>query len=295
VVRVRAELDHKVEGTRLGPWSERLRLLHLAAPATPTLQTPANGSYVAGDGLELAWSDDSATFAWELRVSPSPALGDDGGLDTELGTPLLDPMVLLLIAGGTSGQLPRNIDLDEIDAVLDCTAFEDYVGGGPLPFVCADGSFTLPDTLADGDYYWQVRGYGIDSLAMGLEDSMGAWSAVGHFIVGEAPTTSEPGTDTPTSGSHPRTPSTVVDAAPSVESDVDGSSDGEHPTAESTDPDDESSSDTGSGSGADAADEATAAPTGDEFPFGWLFAGLGALVVLAGAGALIRFLVVRRR
>ncbi|GMA90904.1 hypothetical protein [Homoserinibacter gongjuensis] len=32
-----------------------------------------------------------------------------------------------------------------------------------------------------------------------------------------------------------------------------------------------------------------------EFPFGWLFAGLGGLVVLAGAGVFIRFLVVRGR
>jgi hypothetical protein len=40
---------------------------------------------------------------------------------------------------------------------------------------------------------------------------------------------------------------------------------------------------------------AESAAAGGEFPFGWLFAGLGGLVVLAGAGVFIRFLVVRGR
>jgi len=299
VVRVRAELDHKVEGTRLGPWSERVRLLHIASPATPTLLSPAEGSYVEGDGVHLVWSDDSATFAWELRIAPTSALGDDGGLDTDASAPLLDPMVLLLVVGGSSGHIPPGVDLDEVDAVLDCTALEDFAGGGPLPFMCADGSFTIPETLADGDYYWQVRGFGIDDLMGGFERS-GGWSSVGHFIVGEAPAPTGPGGggDGGTSGSHshPSRGTTVVT------SDTSAAPDGtDAETAESPADDESAGSGAPVGGSDDSDDSGTAsAESGDGsgdggFPFGWIFAALGALVVLAGAGAFIRFLVVRGR
>src|SRR5690606_13116870 len=89
--------------------------------------------------------------------------------------------------GGSSGSIPRDFDLDEVDAVLDCAAFWDLAGVDPedeLPIGCADGSFTTPETLADGHYYWQVRGFGISALT---GDTAGPWSTVGHFIVGEAP------------------------------------------------------------------------------------------------------------
>lgn len=295
VVRVRAELDHKVEGTRLGPWSERVRMLHLAPPATPTLLSPADGAYVDGDGIRLAWTDDSSAFAWELRLSSVPTVDADGALAPEDGAPLLDPMILLLVAGG-SGSVPARIDLDEIDAVLDCEVLGSYLGEGSIPVGCADGSFTLPTTLADGHYFWQVRGIGYDDIVGGIGGTGpmggGAWSTVGHFIVGDAPVPVPPaaGGDpvrTTTSRTTTAGGTVTLTALPgeTESEDEDPADDAPDATAGSGDAD---------GSEGDAASEAPD-PSGDGFPIGWLLAGIGALVVLAGAGALVRFLVVRGR
>jgi hypothetical protein len=228
-----------------------------------------------------------------------PTLGEDGGLDTELAAPLIDPMVLLFLVGGTSGEIPRNIDLDEVDAVLDCAALEEFGGGGSLPFLCADGSFTIPETLADGDYYWQVRGYGIDDVAGSLAEPSGSWSSVGHFIVGDEPAPAGPGGSDGAggSGSSGGAPSsrgtTTVTADPTA-------ADAEVPEAATDDASEESEEpaatpdDTG-GSGAASEERGPESDSGDGgFPLGWILAGIGALVVLAGAGAFIRFLVVRR-
>lgn len=301
VVRVRAVLDHEVEGSTLSPWSERVRYLHVASPATPALLTPAEGSYIDGDGVELRWTDDSNVLAWELRLSPVPTLAEDGGLDTETAAPLLDPMVLLLVVG--AGELPEDIDLDQVDAVLDCDALGEYIGiggeGGTLPFACADGSFTVPEALADGDYYWQVRGYGLSTFLAQAEQAVGPWSRVGHFTVGVAPAVPETGGPTSTGGTpttggpKATTPATTVNEITQVDLA------GDEPEAVEDAPDagaDPGSSDGGSDDGSAAGGEVTSdAGTGEAFPLGWLLAGVGALIVLAGAGAFIRFRMVRGR
>lgn len=293
VVQVRAVLDHRVEGSKQGPWSEKLRLLHVAAPQTPALMTPADGAYVDGDAVELAWSDDSAVFAWEVRLASAPTLGSDGGLDTEVASPLLDPMVLLFILGGSSGSIPRDVDLDEVDAVLDCAAFWDFAGVDPedeLPIGCADGSFTIPETLADGHYYWQVRGFGISALT---GDTAGHWSTVGHFIVGQAPAGPGPGSTVPSSGTESGSGSGIVTPVGDPSPDEPES---EEPPVTQPDSGDASGGSDASGAGdPDATGGSENASAAGEFPFGWLFAGLGGLVVLAGAGVFIRFLVVRGR
>jgi hypothetical protein len=292
VVQVRAVLDHRVEGRKQGPWSDKLRLLHVASPQTPALITPTDGAYVDGDAVELAWSDDSAVFAWEVRLASAPTLGSDGGLDTDIASPLLDPMVLLFILGGSSGSIPRDVDLNEVDAVLDCAAFWDFAGvdlEDELPIGCADGSFTIPETLADGHYYWQVRGYGISALT---GDPAGPWSTVGHFIVGEAP--AGPGGSTvPSSGTESGSGHGVVTPVGDPSPDEPES---EEPPVTQPDSGDSSGGSDASGAGdPHATGGAESAAAGGEFPFGWLFAGFGGLVVLAGAGVFIRFLVVRSR
>ena len=305
-VKVRAVMDQKIQGARLGPWSDTVRVLHVAAPVKPTLLTPVGGEYVDGDQLELAWTDDSSAFLWEVRIARTATLGEDGGLDVaEIGSDvLLDPMILLLVVSG-SGEVPRGFDLDEFDAIVDCATLIDFIGGvnpeaSELPFGCADGSVVLPEGLEDGAYYWQVRGHGIDGFAS-LASEPGPWSNVGHFNVGQAPLT--PGTGgggtggggtggggTPATTVKISTPSPTTVVPPAAEAVADD------PADEQTSEAPEDAAEEAVGGGADSAEDQTATTTaGDEFPMGWLIAGIAALLVLAGAGAFIRFLIVRAR
>jgi hypothetical protein len=297
-VRLRAELDHEVAGSAYTNWSEPLNYLRFAAPGKPALLSPAPGAYVDGDDVSLAWTDDSSVVLWELRISLSPDLDEEGGLvDEEGGTgaALIDPMFLVVFLVGNLDDIPDGIRLDEIDALADCQSVLDFLESTGQEEVvdvpCADGAITIPTTVPDGSYYWQVRGIGFGALSEG--ESAGPWSDVGRFTVGDAPVVPQPGGAPVPSG--PKThgvPSTTdPDAGQLVAEPV------AEPSHEPT-PSDEGSA---SGSGADGGEAASDSPDGDAeaapdggFPVGWLIGGIVALVVLAGGGALVTFLLRRR-
>jgi len=296
-VRVRAELP----GGAFTAWSSEQRTLRLGAPKKPTLVTPASGAYVDGEDVELKWKDDSSVLLWEVRVSPSRELGEDGGLggDDADGGVLVDPMVLVVVIGGGGG-LPEDvpIDLDEIDALLTCDVLDEFVGA-EIPLECADGSVTIPETLDDGHYFWQVRGIGIDGLMSSMSKT-GPWSKVGHFVVGEKPvksggdggsTDAGSGTD---GGDARTTTSTSAGDAPVVEPVVDETDETDEPATE--EPAEEEPTDNGTDGGASAGEPQAAAVDADNgLPLGWIIGGIAGLVVIAGAVALIQFLRVRAR
>ncbi|QNO37653.1 hypothetical protein H4J02_00985 [Protaetiibacter sp. SSC-01] len=300
-LRVRAVLDEPLQGAAAGPWSQPLTYLHIGDPAKPRLLGPVAGTRVDGDAVELSWNDDPTVMLWELRISRVPLTDEDGGLRVD-PQPLLDPMILLLIATEFGGEVPSGLDFAEIDALLGCRALEELAGAGSegivLPFPCADGSYTLPDALADGDYYWQVRGYGITITAgAGVLETAGPWSDVGHFEVGDdAPLAPGEGG----SGTLPAAP--TAPGSPTVQQPV--IDEGFAPGDDGTDDADDASGDDGAAGGAAGGSAEGSGEPGDAdepivrseeaFPFVWLIVGLAVLVALAGAVVFIRFVAVRR-
>lgn len=294
-VRMRVELDHEVEGRTFTDWSESINYLRFSEPRQPGLRGPSNGAYIDGDDVTFDWTDDPGVIIWELRLSTSPELDSEGALadthpDTDMA--LVDPMFLTILFA-SSGEVPDGLVLDEVDAEADCAAMRALLElmevEDPDELPCADGSYTLPSSLPDGKYFWQVRGVGFTSLVAG--GTGGPWSSMGQFWVGEAPPPSTPGDDSPRPGA--RTP-----VAPMVTGDGDAAVEPADEAAE-TEPagneraDDASGSDAGGGADAAApeADE-TASDAGEGFPLGLLVGGIVALLVLAGGA--VGFFLLRR-
>jgi hypothetical protein len=303
-VRLRAELDHEVNGSTLTDWSEPVNYLRFNSPRKPSLVSPAAGAYVDGDAISLAWTDDPSAMLWEVRISPTSDLDEDGGLlgdEGGTGGIAADPMILVVLFATELDGIPDGLRLADMDAMADCAALRDFLESvgeeDVLEMPCADGDLVVPDTLPDGEYFWQVRGMNL--VAEGEGGPMGPlttgpWSSVGRFIVGDAPVVSEPDG----SGAGGTTPTkTEADTATAP-----GSEPSDEPTADpSEEPSDEPDV-SGDGAGGGSSDGGEAAPetpedggqADDGFPVGWIIGGVVALIVLVGGGALIRFLVVRR-
>lgn len=289
-VRVRAELD--VGGSLLTEWSEPQRFLRFSAPTRPTLQSPANGAYVDGDDVALAWTDDPSVVLWELRISSSSTLDADGGLDLgdETAPLLMDPVLLAAFLVSQTGDVPEGVRLDEFDALADCEALLDYLEtqapGSGLVFPCADGSVVLSEPMAQGAYFWQVRGLGFGSLIEGADP--GAWSAVGRFTVGEAPAVvAPPGTGPRGGGGALVAPST--DDVAALEEAAERPADDDAVVAPET-----GAGDAGAGSAVDGSpDDGTPSADAGDSSAGWIVGGIVALFVLAGGAGLVAFL--RRR
>jgi len=156
-----------------------------------------------------------------------------------------------------------------------------------FPFPCADARHVLADALEDGDYYWQVRGYGITYLPGVVSFAQpGPWSEIGYFGVGDE----EP--FVPGDGGVPKVPG--VPSAPSAPQPVidegvsptNGGADDGPAVRDGDEPGDPSDAPGDAGGTLDepiiSADNA--------FPFVWLIIGVAVLVAAAAALAFIRFL-----
>lgn len=298
--RVRAELDHEVGGSTVTDWSEPLRFLRFAAPGMPTLLGPSSSAYLAGDEVQLSWTDDPSVVLWELRISSNSTLGADGGLDpdgADSGLPLIDPMFLAIMFVAQPEGVPDGVQLADLDALADCELLseliDEFSDEDDFPAWCADGSFRIPDTVPDGTYFWQVRGIGFDALLESAEP--GRWSDVGRFTVGEAPVIVTPGGSAP-HGTTQRTPVMTETVDEPVDEPTDESDSGEPDSGDADAGSDASGSDEGGsdegGSDEGAPDAETSAA--EDSVLGWVIGGIVALIVLGGGSGLVVYLLRRR-
>jgi len=329
-VRVRAVYETRV-GTpldRFGPWSEPITVVHdLTGPVAPVLSTPAADSIHADDTFSFGWLADTDASSYVLRISTGSAVDGSGrlvGSIREVTSATSVPAAGLADGGywwqvrgidalGNRGDWSqvRQVTLDRVAptaVALASLANGSTVNGGNVSLrwfapesgaryvleygtsasVDLDGSLVGATTvsasaltaevggLPAGTYHWHVK-------AVDAAGNAGAWSPLWSFTIAAPVATTRSVAQGGAPGENTADPSLLLPATAGPEGSSDGGSaagSGEAPAE------------------APAADEPAAASddtTDAGLPIGWIIAGLALLILLAGAAALIRYLLARAR